>query len=132
MALLVLVFLIVPVIPSAHGDGDAGAGDSNRVMSPQPSADSSADAQGPGADAYGSSNLGKQYVDVVVFTTDAGELGRALRSIPHKGSVGTASGSGPSTPRIQIPSWAVDIVKSLPSTIGVYDYKAPERHLYDS
>ena len=128
IAMVVLVFLMLSTIPSVYkvSADDLGDMDQNDINSS--TIDTLLDKNMLNVDGQTEWTQGKGTADVVVLTTDAGELGRALKGIPYKGVVGIASNSGLSTPRLQIPSWAIDLVKSLPSTIGVYDYLTPEKH----
>ena len=129
VALLVLVLLVIPSVPYAQGMHIADAGESGDSVSLDSTASSSQGWVQTGIEDTLAADAGKQYMDVIVFTGDAGELGRALMSIPHQGVVGTVSGGGFSTPRIQVPAWALETIKSLPSTIGVYEYASPEREM---
>ena len=131
LALLVLVLLVVPSVPYVQGTHVAGVEESGQAISLDSTADQTQGWTQTSIEDTLVADAGKQFVDVVVFTSDAGELGRALSSMPHQGVVGTASGGGFSTPRIQVPAWALERIKSLPSTIGVYDYESPERQIMD-
>lgn len=131
-ALLVLAVLAIPIVPVRGSSPDISTSDPGSVTSPALPAGQSTGSSDQESGGAANTGVDKGFVDVVVFTSDAGELGRALEVIPHQGLIGTATGGGFSTPRLTIPSWAVDMVKALPSTIGVYDYPKLEKHVVDN
>ncbi len=130
-SLLAIVVLAILVVPNAYVGGATTTSDpepSQDILSSFPEVEPIIDSETIDFSEPASNTLGKQMVDVVVFTTDIGELGRVLEGIPYQGVIGTTSYGEMSTPILKVPGWAVETIKALPSTVGVYDYAVPEKH----